>query len=186
MHFTQNSISGVWINSPLRLSDSRGTFEEQFKSSAILEALGRDFRVSQVNQSISSTGVLRGIHWTDGPVGQAKYLSCVNGAIWDVFVDLRADSESFGQWGAEIISSDNGKSVLISEGVGHAFLSLEDQTVVNYLCTSEFDPSADRTINPLDPDLAIPFIQVAGEYGITELVLSDKDRTGSPFASINN
>ena len=186
MPFIETDISGVWIHNPELLKDERGFFLEQFKASVVMSSLGRGFNVLQVNQSVSTKGVVRGIHWTASASGQAKYLSCVQGSIWDVFLDLRGDSATFGSWGAELISSENRKSLLISEGIGHAFLSLEDHTVVNYLCTSEFDPSADRTINPLDPDLAIPFIQVAGEYGITELVLSDKDRTGSPFASINN
>jgi dTDP-4-dehydrorhamnose 3,5-epimerase len=89
---------------------------------------------------------------------------------------------TFGQWGSEFISPENGKSVLISEGVGHAFLALEDQTTVNYLCTSEFNPLADKTINPLDPDLDIPFSQVASEHGITQLIVSDKDSAGGAFA----
>jgi dTDP-4-dehydrorhamnose 3,5-epimerase len=184
MHFTETDISGVWIHNPVRFPDSRGIFEEQFKTSVIQNELGRGFEVLQVNQSLSNEGVVRGIHWTASPAGQAKYLSCVRGSIWDVYVDLRKDSYTFGHWGAEFISLENGKSVLLSEGIGHAFLALEDDTVVNYLCTSEFDPSADRTINPLDPILAIPFESVAKDHGIRELILSDKDRTGTPFASL--
>ena len=184
MHFTETTIAGVWIHNPSRFLDSRGTFEEQFRGSIIQRELGRNFEVLQVNQSVSNRGVVRGIHWTAGSAGQAKYLSCVRGSIWDVYVDLREDSKTFGQWGSEIISLENGKSVLISEGIGHGFLSLEDQTVVNYLCTSEYEPAADRTITPLDPDLAIPFFQVAREYGIADLILSDKDRAGTFFAAL--
>jgi dTDP-4-dehydrorhamnose 3,5-epimerase len=184
MHFAETDISGVWIHNPVRFPDSRGNFQEQFKESVIQSELGRGFRVLQANQSVSNKGVVRGIHWTASPTGQAKYLSCVKGSIWDVYVDLRKDSSTFGRWGAEFISLENGKSILISEGIGHAFLALEDDTVVNYLCTAEFDPSADKTINPLDPDLAIPFELVANDYGIQELILSEKDRTGSLFVSL--
>jgi dTDP-4-dehydrorhamnose 3,5-epimerase len=184
MDFTETEIFGVWIHSPMRFPDARGTFEEQFKSSKIQSQLGRYFEVLQVNQSVSNRGVVRGIHWTTGPQGQAKYLSCARGAIWDVYVDLRRDSKTFGRWGSEYISPENGKSLLISEGVGHAFLALEDQTTVNYLCTSEFNPVADKTINPLDPYLAIPFSQVASEHGITQLIISDKDRAGGAFAEV--
>jgi len=184
MHFTETVIPGVWIHNPVRYPDSRGTFEEQFRESTIQSELGRDFKVLQVNQSLSNKGVVRGIHWTAGPVGQAKYLSCVRGSIWDVYVDLRTNSKTFGQWGSEFISLENGKSVLISEGLGHAFLALEDDTVVNYLCTSEYQPSDDRIVNPLDPELAIPFSLIATNYGITELHLSEKDRAGSSFATL--
>jgi dTDP-4-dehydrorhamnose 3,5-epimerase len=82
------------------------------------------------------------------------------------------------------LSSESGKSLLLSEGIGHAFLALEEGTVVNYLCTSEYAPLADRTINPLDPDLAIPFLAVATENDISELVVSDKDLAGVAFRSI--
>jgi len=97
---------------------------------------------------------------------------------------LRKDSQTFGKWGAELLSLENGKSVLISEGIGHAFLSLEEVTVVNYLCSSEYEPSVDRTISPLDKDLAIPFLQMANENGISELILSDKDQAGASFRAI--
>ena len=83
-----------------------------------------------------------------------------------------------------MLSLKNGKSVLISEGIGHAFLALEEETVVNYLCTSEYEPSVDRTISPLDKDLAIPFLLIANENGIAELILSDKDQAGGSFQAI--
>jgi dTDP-4-dehydrorhamnose 3,5-epimerase len=184
MRFSKTAIEGVWIHNPLRFPDSRGTFEEQFRSSTILDEIGRDFEVMQVNQSMSNKGVVRGIHWTEGDRGQAKYVSCVKGSIWDVFVDLRRDSQTFGQWGAELLSLKTGKSVLMSEAIGHAFLALEEETVVNYLCTAEYEPSDDRTISPLDKDLAIPFVQIASEYGISEIILSDKDRAGSAFKEL--
>ena len=184
MRFSKTAIEGVWIHTPLRFPDPRGTFEEQFRSSTILDEIGRDFEVMQVNQSLSNRGVVRGIHWTEGDRGQAKYVSCVKGSIWDVYVDLRKDSQTFGKWGAELLSHKNGKSVLISEGIGHAFLALEEETVVNYLCTSEYDPTVDRTIRPLDKDLAIPFLQIANENGIAELILSDKDQAGGNFKAI--
>jgi dTDP-4-dehydrorhamnose 3,5-epimerase len=181
MTFTPLKIEGVWLHTPKVWPDERGTFHEVFKLSLISERLGRDFKVKQVNQSTSAAGVIRGIHWTDSPEGQAKYVSCPKGALWDVVVDLRPDSATYGQWDARILSEGNGHSLLISEGIGHAFLTLEGGTVANYLCTSEFNPGADRTINPLDSRLAIGFLQKALEFGIMELNLSPKDSAGSPF-----
>jgi dTDP-4-dehydrorhamnose 3,5-epimerase len=184
MRFSETRIEGVWIHNPSRFPDPRGTFEEQFKSSVIRSEIGREFEVLQVNQSMSNRGVVRGIHWTASPKGQAKFVTCVKGSIWDIYVDLRKASKTFGQWGSEVLSLENGKSAFISEGIGHAFLALENGTIVNYLCTSEFEPSADRILNPFDPDLAIPFLQIASDNGISELILSDKDRKGGSLAAL--
>ena len=181
MSFTEMKIPGAWVHAPTRFGDSRGYFEEQFKLSLIESQIGRSFPVKQVNQSRSGKGVIRGIHWTDSPEGQAKYVSCINGSMWDVVVDLRPGSPKYGQWDAETITPENGKSVLISEGLGHVFLALEEDTVANYLCTSEYNPTADKTINPLDQRLAITFDQVATLHGISSFNLSDKDRDGAPF-----
>lgn len=179
MTFTPLKIDGVWLHTPKVWPDERGTFHEVFKLSLISEQLGREFQVKQVNQSTSAAGVIRGIHWTDSPEGQAKYVSCPKGAIWDVVVDLRQDSETYGEWDARTLSEENGQSLLISEGIGHAFLALENGTVASYLCTSEFNPAADKTINPLDPILDISFLKTAGEFGIKDLIMSSKDAGGS-------
>jgi dTDP-4-dehydrorhamnose 3,5-epimerase len=181
MTFTPLKIEGVWLHTPKLWPDERGSFHEVFKLSLISEQLGRDFPVKQVNQSSSAAGVIRGIHWTDSPEGQAKYVSCPKGSLWDVVVDLRSDSETFGQWDARILSAENRQSLLISEGIGHAFMALEDGTVASYLCSSEFNPSADKTINPLDSTLKIRFSQTAQEFRINDLILSPKDTNGAAF-----
>lgn len=177
MPFQEMKIKGAWIHTPIRHNDERGHFEEQFKISQIESELGRSFTVKQVNQSVSNKGVIRGIHYTDSPEGQAKYVSCPKGAIWDVVVDLRKDSPTYGQWDAVKLSAENGSSVFISEGLGHAFLSLEDGSVANYLCTSEYAPDADRTLNPLSGKLAITF----ESSGISEFCLSQKDLEAADF-----
>jgi dTDP-4-dehydrorhamnose 3,5-epimerase len=181
MPFQKMKIQGAWVHTPIRHKDARGHFEEQFQLSSIEDELSRVFVVKQVNQSVSHKGVVRGIHWTDSQEGQAKYISCAYGAFWDVVVDLRKNSPTYGQWDSVYISGENGKSVFISEGLGHAFLALEDGTVANYLCTSKYNPSADRTVNPLDATLAIGFLQVAKESGIEKLSISDRDRDGESF-----
>ncbi|BDS49762.1 DTDP-4-dehydrorhamnose 3,5-epimerase RmlC [Rhodoluna lacicola] len=168
-------IKGAWIHTPMRHNDDRGHFEEQFKLSQIESELGRTFPVKQVNQSVSNKGVIRGIHYTDSPEGQAKYVSCPRGAIWDVVVDLRKDSPTYGQWDSVKLSAENGLSVLISEGLGHAFLSLEENSVVNYLCTSNYAPELDRAINPFSEKLGITF----SNFGAAGFFLSEKD-SGAP------
>jgi dTDP-4-dehydrorhamnose 3,5-epimerase len=179
MPFEEMKIKGAWVHTPLRHHDNRGHFEEQFKLSLIEQELGRTFTVKQVNQSVSNKGVIRGIHYTDSPEGQAKYVSCPKGKIWDVVVDLRKDSPTYGQWDAVELSAENGLSVFISEGLGHALLSLEDGSVVNYLCSSEYNAAADRTIHALDPKLAITFEAAGAAFGITDFSLSAKD-SGAP------
>ena len=179
MQFTPMAIQGAWVHTPVRHEDNRGHFEEQFKLSAIEAQLGRTFTVKQVNQSVSAKGVIRGIHFTDSPEGQAKYVSCPQGAIWDVVVDLRPDSPTYGKWDAVVISAENGKSVLISEGLGHAFLSLEENSVANYLCTSEYQAEFDKTVNVFSPELAINFDHIAAAHEITMLSLSEKDEKAS-------
>jgi dTDP-4-dehydrorhamnose 3,5-epimerase len=181
MSFTPLSIEGVWLHTPKVWPDERGTFHEVFKLSQISEQLGRDFQVKQVNQSTSAAGVIRGIHWTDSHEGQAKYVSCPKGSLWDVVVDLRPSSATYGKWDARLLSEENGLSLLISEGIGHAFLALEEGTIASYLCSSEFNPSADKTINPIDSLLSIDFEDKAREFGIQDLIMSPKDAAGSAF-----
>jgi dTDP-4-dehydrorhamnose 3,5-epimerase len=181
MTFTPLKIAGVWLHTPKVWPDDRGTFHEVFKLSLISEQLGRDFQVKQVNQSTSEAGVIRGIHWTDSAEGQAKYVSCAKGALWDVVVDLRPSSATYGQWDSRLLSQENRNSLLIAEGIGHAFLALEHGTVANYLCSSEFNPEADKTINPLDPMLSIDFLEKATEFGIQVLKMSPKDAAASAF-----
>jgi dTDP-4-dehydrorhamnose 3,5-epimerase len=181
MTFENTSIRGAWVYNSLRHTDSRGSFEEQFRLSELEGQIGRSFGVMQVNRSTSSKGVIRGIHYTEGSLGQAKYVSCYRGRVWDVVVDLRQDSETFGSWVGVELSPENGKSLLISEGLGHAFLSLEEGSVVSYLCSSEFEESNDRTINPFSEKLSIDFIGIGKQNDIFEFNLSEKDSRSLPL-----
>ena len=178
MSFTPLKIEGSWVYTPKKFPDERGSFHEVFKLSLLSETLGFDFEVKQVNQSVSKAGVIRGIHWADVPPGQAKYVFCSKGAIWDVVVDIRVGSPTFGQFEGVELSAENGKSLLIKEGLGHVFLSLEDYTVVNYLCTEPFNPSIEHGINPLDPQLGIPFGKIWGKSSFT---ISAKDLEAPAF-----
>lgn len=173
MSFTPLKIPGSWVFTPKKFSDERGSFHEVFHLPLISEVLGFGFEVKQVNQSVSAAGVIRGIHWADVPPGQAKYVFCPRGAIWDVVVDIRVGSPTFGQFAGEELSSENGKCLLIQEGLGHVFLSLKNDSVVNYLCSEPYNPSSEHEINPLDPDLGIPFETM---WHTTGYKLSSKDR----------
>jgi dTDP-4-dehydrorhamnose 3,5-epimerase len=172
MSFTPLKIEGSWVFTPKKFPDERGSFHEVFKLSLLSETLGFGFEVKQVNQSASKAGVIRGIHWADVPPGQSKYVFCSKGSIWDVVVDIRVGSPTFGQFDSVEISDKNGKSVLIQEGLGHAFLSLEDDTIVNYLCSEPYSPKTERSITPLDKDFGIPF---DSKWPEAKIQLSDKD-----------
>ena len=169
------------MHTPTRHQDNRGHFEEQFRLSELQNQLGIDFEVKQVNQSSSSKGVIRGIHFTTGFHGQAKYVSCPSGSIWDVVVDLRTNSPSYGNWFADVLSAENGKSMYIPEGLGHAFLALEEDSMVNYLCSTEYHAERDKTLNPFSSTLAISFEEVMARHGIQNFILSEKDWSAPDF-----
>lgn len=181
MPFQPMGIQGAFVFTPVRHEDSRGHFQENFKLSSLDKELCLDFEVKQVNQSTSAKGVIRGIHFADNPPGQAKYVSCLKGAIWDVVVDLRTESPTFGKWEGVEVSAENGKSVLIAEGLGHGFLSLGEGSVVSYLCSEEYNPTTERQINPLDEDLAIDFSGFGSKFGVEEFLLSDQDKKARGF-----
>jgi dTDP-4-dehydrorhamnose 3,5-epimerase len=184
MGFQPTVFDNCWTFKPRRFLDDRGYFQETFKVSAIQTELGIDFRVKQVNQSMSSRGVVRGVHWADVPPGQAKYVSVARGAIVDFVVDLRTDSPTFGKWQAFNLSESDGCVVLIGNGLGHAFLSLENDTVVTYFCSEEFNPTAERTLNPLDASIGIPLVEYATSNGIENLSFSPKDEGGPSLTQL--
>lgn len=175
MEYTQLKVVGASLVKPKRFSDDRGYFQENFKLSKLEETFGFTFEVKQVNQSMSAAGVVRGIHWADVPPGQRKYVTVQSGAILDFVVDLRTESPTYGQWDFAELSAENGRAMLIGNGLGHAFLSLQDNTVVTYLCSEEYAPTRERSLNPLDPRIGIDFSGLAQERGIEKLVVSPKD-----------
>ena len=171
MKLTRLEIEGVWIAESPIWSDDRGFFREWFKSADIQDATGRSFGIEQANISQSSKGTLRGIHNSIAPRGQAKWITCVSGAIKDVIVDIRPNSPTFGQWVEVELRGDSGNAVFISEGLGHAFIALEDNTAVAYLVSTPFSPTHEFEINPLDKKIAINW-----GMQLSELKISDKDK----------
>jgi dTDP-4-dehydrorhamnose 3,5-epimerase len=171
MKITPLGIKGVWVAESPIWSDTRGFFREWFKSADIEEATGRSFGIQQANISHSSKGTLRGIHYSVAPRGQAKWITCVSGAIKDVIVDIRPDSPTFGKWVEVELRGDSGHAVFISEGLGHAFIALEDNTIVAYLVSTPFSPTHEFEINPLDEKIAVNW-----GMEMSELKISDKDK----------
>lgn len=136
-------------------SDNRGLFWETFRVDQFATFTGRGFPVAQVNTSVSRQGVLRGIHFAEVPPGQAKYVTVSRGSIWDVVVDLRVGSRTFGQWDSVELSSADSRALFIPEGLGHAFIALEDDTSVTYLVSDVYRPEHEHAVNPFDPELGI-------------------------------
>ncbi len=135
--------------------DERGSFLEAFRGAEFAADLGYKLDVAQVNTSVSRRGVIRGIHYAAVPPGQAKYVTCVAGAVLDVVVDLRAGSPGFGTWEAARLDDTERQAVFLSEGLGHAFMALTDQATVLYLCSTPYAPGRERGVHPLDPALGI-------------------------------
>jgi dTDP-4-dehydrorhamnose 3,5-epimerase len=177
MKLTTLGIDGAWLAESPVWSDDRGFFREWFKSEDVKLATGRDFGIEQANISISSVGTLRGIHYSIAPRGQAKWVTCVAGSIQDVIVDIRPDSKTFGQWIDVELKGDSGKAVLISAGLGHGFLALEDNTAVVYLVSTPFSPTDEFEINPLDEKIGIKW---GMDFG--SLKISEKDRIAPTLA----
>lgn len=158
------SVPGAWVFTPRVHGDARGAFAEAFRASEFEKATGRALDLRQVNTSVSAAGVLRGIHYTDDPPGQAKYVTCAYGSFLDVVVDLRPGSPTFGRWDSVVLDDLDRRSVFLSEGLGHAVLSLQDGSVLTYLCSLEYSPEHDHDLDALDPDLAIDW-PVTGRDG---------------------
>jgi dTDP-4-dehydrorhamnose 3,5-epimerase len=171
VRISELKIRGSFEILPQIHRDMRGSFAEWFRADKFREATGRDLDLRQGNISVSKRGVVRGIHFADVPPGQAKYVTCLSGAILDFIVDIRVGSPTFGQWDVVEVNSTLRNAVFLAEGLGHAFVSLEDDTVVSYLVTDTFKPDREHGINPLDVDLQL-------DFGLSQddLLFSDKDR----------
>jgi len=165
-------IEGAWVFTPQVYPDDRGAFFEAFRGGEFAADLGYRLEVGQVNCSVSRRGVIRGIHYADVPPGQAKYVTCVRGAILDVVVDLRAGSPGFGKWEAVRLDEDSRRAVFLAEGLGHGFMALTDEATVLYLCSTPYAPGREHGVNPFDPAIGISWPLGTADRGP---VLSEKD-----------
>ncbi len=163
MFIVPTAIPDVKIVEPKVFGDKRGYFMETWTRREFLDA-GIDVDFVQDNESSSNRGVLRGLHFQAGDAAQAKLVRVVHGAVFDVAVDIRQGSPSFGQWVGEILSGENKRQLFIPRGFAHGFLCLEDGTVFTYRCDNYYDPATERGIRYDDPDIGIawPFQLVEG------------------------
>ena len=169
----QTSIDGAWTFTPAVHRDERGHFLALFRAADLSESLGYWPQTAQVNCSVSHQGVIRGVHFAMVPPGQAKYVTCVSGAILDVIVDIRVGSPDYGRWEAVRLDDTSQRAVFLEAGLGHAFTALSDKATVVYLCSTPYAPGREHGVHPLDPAIGIEWPTDI------EPVLSPKD-AGAP------
>lgn len=171
--FEKQKIEDVILVKPKVFGDNRGFFMEAYKKSDFIEN-GITVEFNQDNHSKSTKGVLRGLHYQKAPYGQAKLVRCSKGKIYDVAVDIRPDSKTFGEYVKVELSEENKHMLFIPEGFAHGFVVLSDEAELLYKTSGEYAPQADSGIRWNDSDIGI-------EWGIDfEPILSEKDKI-QPF-----
>ncbi|MGW4694911.1 dTDP-4-dehydrorhamnose 3,5-epimerase [Kitasatospora sp. YST-16] len=175
MKFRELSIPGAFEVTPQQFGDPRGLFMEWYRFDKLSEVVGHPLRLAQGNLSVSAKGVVRGVHFADVPPGQAKYVSCVRGAVLDVVVDLRVGSPAFGKWEFVRLDDADRRSVYIPEGLGHGFCALTDDATLSYVCSETYNPTGEHGVHPLDPELGI-------EWPVEDPQLSAKDAEAPTLA----
>ena len=176
MEIIKTTISDVIIINPSVYGDERGYFFESWNQKT-LKTLGFDHNFVQDNQSLSMKGVLRGMHFQNPPYAQGKLVRVIQGAIWDVAVDLRKDSPTFLQYVAAELTAENKHMFYIPEGFAHGFLTLLDNTIVCYKCTMPYHKESEITVKWNDPQMNI-------QWPETNPILSDRDKSARQLSEI--
>ena len=174
MKTTPLSIDGSWRIDFQRFDDNRGYFYESFKEEDFKTHIGRNFKIKQTNTSSSSKGSVRGIHFAMVPPSQAKLVQCQRGSIRDYVIDIRVGSPTFGKFEVVELGENSASAVFIEEGLAHAFVALENHTVVTYYVSEKYNPEREKGINPFDNTLNVKWPDL-------ELILSDKDKQAISF-----
>lgn len=175
MNYIATEINGVFIIEPKVFNDARGYFFESFKKDEFEAHVGKTDFV-QDNESKSSRGVLRGLHYQKGEYSQAKLVRVINGRVLDVAVDIRKSSPTFGKYVAVELSSDNKRQLFIPRGFAHGFLVLSDEAVFTYKVDNVYAPQSEASIRFDDPDIGIDWPMKADE-----ILTSEKDLKGLPL-----
>ncbi len=168
MQIRELSVPDSYEITPVLRGDDRGLFLEHYRFDRLEEVIGHSLVLRQANTSVSKKGVVRGIHYADVPLGQAKYVTCTHGAVLDYVVDIRVGSSTFGQWDSVRLDDVDFRSVYIAEGLGHAFIALTEGATVSYLVSDIYNPSREHGIDPLDATIGLVFPEEAGEPHLSE------------------
>jgi len=178
MEYIETEIAGLWIINPVVFKDERGYFMESYKKAEFEQKIGKvDF--IQDNESKSSHGVLRGLHYQEGEAAQAKLVRVIHGKVWDIAVDIRKTSPTFGKYVAVELSEENKRQFFISRGFAHGFLVLSETAVFSYKVDNIYSPVHERVLNCMDSDLAIQW-PISKE----KMILSDKDSRGKALREL--
>ena len=177
MNIIETALPGVLIIEPRVFGDARGFFMETWNAAGFAAA-GLDLTFVQDNHSRSQKGVLRGLHFQN-PGPQGKLVRVTKGAVFDVAVDLRASSPTFGQWTGVELSSENKRMFWVPEGFAHGFLTLEDDTDFLYKCTAPYAPQSEYTLAWDDPAVGITWPELG-----TDPLISEKDARGLALADV--
>jgi dTDP-4-dehydrorhamnose 3,5-epimerase len=171
MKFTETKLKGCFVLEPKIINDTRGYFMESFNENTFQKAVGQEVHFVQDNQSFSSKGVLRGLHYQTGEHAQAKLVRVFSGEVLDVAVDIRPDSETFGQYVSIILSAENQKQFYIPRGFAHGFLVLSETATFFYKCDNFYNKESEGGIIFNDPVLKIDW-----QFNEKELIISEKDQ----------
>lgn len=178
MEITETEIKGLYIIQPRVFEDERGHFFESF-SEKLMEEAGISEKFVQDNQSLSSRGVLRGLHFQAPPFAQGKLVRVIKGAVLDVAVDIRKNSPTYGKHFSIELNEQNKTMFYISPGFAHGFSTLQDNTIFHYKCTSYYNKASEGCVLWNDHDLGI-------DWQMQNPLLSAKDLSGTPFRSFNS
>ena len=169
MNSKPGPITGSWLLTPRVHADSRGEFVESFQKAVFAEQTGLSIDFIQDNEVVSKYGIIRGLHLQNDPHGQAKLIRVVHGKIYDVAVDLRTDSSTYGEWFGVELSAENHSQLFLPKGFAHGYSVLSKRAIVQYKVDSVYNPQAENGIRFDDPDLGI-------DWQVDNPKLSDKDQ----------
>lgn len=180
MEYIETAIKGVIIIKPRIFRDERGYFMETFRHDEFTAHAG-EINFVQDNESASTQGVVRGLHFQLPPHSQAKLVRCISGVVQDIAVDLRADSPTYGQHVSVILRADEGTQLFIPKGFAHGFAVLSERAVFQYKCDAYYHPEAEGGINPFDPTLGINW-----QVNRADAILSEKDRNRPDLCQLHH
>lgn len=180
MKLIETPLKDCYIIEPSVFEDERGYFYEKYNEKKFEALTGLNGHFVQDNISKSSFGVLRGLHLQKGDYAQAKLVSCLEGRVWDIAVDLRIDSPSFGQWYGMELSADNKLQFYVPRGFAHGFVVLSETAIFSYKCDNFYKKEAEGSVKYNDPDLNIDW-----KISETDMILSEKDQNSSAFKDKN-
>lgn len=175
MQITATDLQDCYILNPNRFGDERGFFSPYFIKKD-LQSVGINFDIVQCNRSMSSKGVVRGLHFQKQPYTQAKIVEVIAGAALDIVLDLRHDSPTYMEHRAFLLTAEDNQLLYVPRGFAHGFLALEDNTIFQYLIDNDYKPEAEDGVLLDDPYLAIDWHELKKCYNIDEYITSDKDR----------